>query len=240
MDGTSEKLASFLIKKLNRANRQFDLISDEDKIAVAVSGGKDSLSLLRLFKYRQKYAPEKYELAAIHILGDARGRETPEHPPLVEWLESEEIEYEIVPMPVEPDEETPVPCHRCTRIRRKALVQTAMKMNCSKLAFAHHADDLAETTLLNLIYHGRLETMEPKRLYFDSIHDPPVGPRPRKRAGPFRRFLQFPAPSPTLPTGSRIPPKKSQGNIVDLAMNSSKQARNNLIRAALDAKEKRE
>lgn len=91
MEEKAERLAAFLLKKINRANRQFDLISTGDRIAVAVSGGKDSLSLLRLLAFRRRFVPEAYTLTAIHVLGDARGPETPEHPPLVEWLDQEGI-----------------------------------------------------------------------------------------------------------------------------------------------------
>lgn len=233
MDEKAERLASFLIKKINRADRQFGLISDGDKIAVAVSGGKDSLSLLRLLDYRRKYSPEKYELAAIHVLGDARGTETPDHPPLVEWLKAEGIEFSIEPFVTGEDDEIPLPCHRCSRIRRRILVEAAIRMGCNKLAFAHHADDLAETTLLNVVYHGRVETMEPKRNYFESLElIRPLCLTPEQEIVRFASACGFPPPPPLCPRADTSHRKKA-GEMLQMAMKCSKQARNNLVRVAL-------
>jgi tRNA 2-thiocytidine biosynthesis protein TtcA len=234
MNETASRLASFLLKKINKANRQFSLISDGDRIAVAVSGGKDSLALLRLLKFRQRFAPEKYELKAIHVLADARGIDTPHHPPLEEWLANEGIEYIIEHIPEELADETSMPCHRCSRIRRKILIESASRMQCNKIAFAHHADDLAETTLLNLIYHGCVETMEPKRNYFGSIElIRPLCLVPEQEIIRFASACEFPPPPPMCPQADKSHRKKAR-ELLELTMKCSKQARDNLIRVGLD------
>lgn len=233
MDEKAERLASFLLKKINRADRQFGLISHGDKVAVAVSGGKDSLSLLVLLAYRRRFVPEKYELCAVHILGDARGTETPKHPPLVQWLDDQGVEYRVVPMVPGPDDEVPLPCHRCARIRRKALVETAVSMGCNKLAFAHHADDLAETTLLNLVYHGKIDTMEPKRDYFGSLElIRPLALTPEQEIIRFAGACGFPPQPPICPRADTSHRNKAK-EMLKMAMGCSHQARDNLIKVGL-------
>ncbi|HEY3297073.1 MAG TPA: tRNA 2-thiocytidine(32) synthetase TtcA, partial [Armatimonadota bacterium] len=73
----ANRLAHFLLKKLNRAVRDFGMIRDGDRIAVALSGGKDSFSLLRILQYRQRFVPENYTVAAVHVVGDSRGSDLP-------------------------------------------------------------------------------------------------------------------------------------------------------------------
>ena len=81
----ADRQAFFILKKLGAAVREFDMIRDGDRIAVAVSGGKDSLGLLRLLQAYRRSAGVRFELAAIHVLGDATGV-IALHPPLGEWL----------------------------------------------------------------------------------------------------------------------------------------------------------
>lgn len=131
------------------------------------------------------------------------------------------------------DDSLPLPCHRCSRLRRRVLIETAAKMGCNKIAFAHHADDLAETTILNLIYHGRVETMEPKRLYFDKIElIRPLALVPEAEIIRFAGACAFPPPPPLCPRADTSHRKKAK-ELLRQAMQCSRQARNNLIRAGL-------
>ena len=166
MTADPTRLAYWLFKDINKAIRDFEMIQDGDRIGVAVSGGKDSLSLLRLLDWRRKSVPEKYELVALHIIGDARGPECPTHPPLSEWLENSGYEFAVEPVIIPEDEHLPMNCQRCTRNRRRTLFQVFRQMGCNVIAFGHHADDLAQTTLLNLLFGARVETMSPRRDYF--------------------------------------------------------------------------
>lgn len=160
------RLAFFLLKGVNRAVREFDMIQRGDRVAVAVSGGKDSLALLELLALGRESAAEPYDLAAIHVRGDASGI-TSVHPPLEAWLATRPgVPYRIVEPELGAGERLPLGCQRCTWLRRKALFQAAAEMGCNVVAYAHHADDAAQTTLLNLLYSSAAWTFAPARDYF--------------------------------------------------------------------------
>jgi tRNA 2-thiocytidine biosynthesis protein TtcA len=162
----SEKLTFYLLKNVNKAIREFDMIADSDRVAVAVSGGKDSRSLLHLLRARQQTVAEKYRLTALHVEANIPGY--PFLRPVLEpWFREMGVEYAFVPLELPPDEPLPLDCFRCSWNRRKALFLKAHELGCNKLAFGHHADDALHTTLLNLFYSGRLETMAPSVDFFD-------------------------------------------------------------------------
>jgi len=163
----SARLAYWLLKDLNKAIRDYDMIQDGDHIAVAVSGGKDSLTLLDLLAYRLPSSPQKYTLSAIHILGDTDGpRESP-HPPLVDWFERRGFDYTVRSMSIPENESLPMNCRRCTWNRRRTLFEAAQALGANKVALGHTADDLAQTTLLNLLNSAKVETMAPTGVYFE-------------------------------------------------------------------------
>src|SRR5512142_745573 len=112
MPSNPDRLAYWLLKDVNRAIRDFHMIADGDRVAVAVSGGKDSLSLLRLLDLRRKQVPERYELTAIHVIGDARGPGAPAHAPLLDWLRESGYEYAVEPLLLPEGEPLPLGCQR--------------------------------------------------------------------------------------------------------------------------------
>lgn len=163
--GAIEKQAFYLLKKVNKAIRDYDMICDGDRIAVAVSGGKDSLSLLKLLDHRRSSVPERYDLLAIHVESDVECGEPASHHELERFFQEQAVAYSFeqgARGEEEPHRAGQPSCFRCSWNRRKALFQAAHRLGCGKVALGHHADDLAQTTLLNLVYHGRLETMAPK------------------------------------------------------------------------------
>ncbi len=156
--------ATYLLKSVNRAIRDFDLIEAGDRIAVGVSGGKDSRVLLDLLLYGVDILGD-YEIVAIHIDGSEVG--LPALRPVLEpWFEAFGIPYHFAPLAVAQDEPLPMDCFRCSWNRRKALFFAAERMGCNKVAFGHHADDAAVTTLLSLMYKGQLETLAPRLSFF--------------------------------------------------------------------------
>ena len=230
------RLAYWLLKEVNRAIRDYAMLADGDRVAVAVSGGKDSLSLLHLLDIRRQTVPERYELAAIHVIGDARGPGTPVHPPLIDWLAAGGYEHLVVPLRLPDDEMLPLNCQRCTWNRRRTLFEAAQRLGCNVVAFGHHADDLAQTTLMNLLASGRVETMAPRREYFDGALRliRPLCYVAEKDIRRFARASAFPSPPEDCPR-SHESRRRVAADLVDLAEREFQSTRTNLLRAGLNS-----
>lgn len=151
-----------LLAPFRRAITDFDMIADGDKIAVGVSGGKDSLTLLALLKAYQRFSPQKFELAAITVdMGFAEH----DFSPIADFCKDNGIDYyvektEIAQIIFEkcPDN----PCSLCSKMRRGALNTKINEIGFNKLALGHHSDDVIETFLLSFFYEGRLSVFSPK------------------------------------------------------------------------------
>lgn len=219
---------------MDQAIREFDMIHDGERIAVALSGGKDSFTLLRLLEARRKTAPQKYSLVAIHVLGNAGRLAQPVPPELATYLQENLIQAEFVPLIIDPAEKSPISCYRCSQLRRKTLLEAARQAGCSAVAFGHHADDLAQTTLLNLLFHGTVETMHPNRSYFGGLIRiiRPLCTTPEKEIIRYARACAF----PILPSDCPLSHATQRENIKGLlkqAEQISKNAKTNLLRAGL-------
>ena len=196
-----DKLAYYLLKSMNKAIRDYGMIAEGDRVAVAVSGGKDSLALLHLLRLRQHSAPQKYELVVIHVLmgqgGGAPCAEDAGRDALASYLQATGQAYAVerVEVAEQPD------CFRCSHLRRQALFQAARRLGCNKLALGHHADDAAETTLLNLLFHGRVETLWPVRHFFDGQFTliRPLIYVPEKRLARLAQVCAFPVVASSCP-----------------------------------------
>jgi len=161
-----DRIAYFLLKEVTQAIGEFELIADGDRVAVAVSGGKDSRAMLDLLLRHRRKVPYDYDLLALHVDGSAAG--LPDlRPELEPWFRQLDVDYRFVPLDLPPDEPLPLDCFRCSWIRRKTLFTASVANDCRQVAFGHHADDAAVTTLMNLMFNGRLETMEPRVVFFD-------------------------------------------------------------------------
>jgi tRNA 2-thiocytidine biosynthesis protein TtcA len=230
----ADRQAFFILKKLGAAVREFDMIREDDRIAVAVSGGKDSLGLLRLLQAYRRSAGVRFELAAMHVLGDATGVITL-HPPLGEWLAAQDVPQRIVMPDLAADDAPPLTCQRCTWLRRKALFQAADALGCNVVAFAHHADDAAQTTLLNLLYGGDVRTLAPCADYFDGRFRliRPLIYVPETDLKRFARASGFPAPPPACPRSGSTQRRRVAEMLKLLGRDYLTQARPNLIRAGL-------
>jgi tRNA 2-thiocytidine biosynthesis protein TtcA len=164
--GDPDRIAVYLLKPFARACKEFDLLAGGDRVAAAVSGGKDSRALLELLLRYRRRVPYWYDLVALHVAGDAVGFSNL-RPELEPWFRRLGVEYRFVPLELPPGEPLPLDCFRCSWNRRKALFTTAVEMGCKKLAFGHNADDAAAATLMNLMFQGHLETMAPRLEFFD-------------------------------------------------------------------------
>ena len=233
MSPTPDTLAYWLLKPLNQAVREFGMLADGDRVAVALSGGKDSLSLLRLLDLRRRSVPERYELTAIHVLGDGSGPLQP-HLPLQAWLNENNYECHFEPFALAADEKVPLGCQRCTWNRRRILFTTAQRLGCNVIAFGHHADDLAQTTLLNLLYNGVAETMAPRRDFFDGQLRAvrPLCYIPESDLRRFARASQYPLPPPDCPR-AETSRRRLAADLLRQALRASPSARTNLLRAGI-------
>jgi tRNA 2-thiocytidine biosynthesis protein TtcA len=152
---------------LGRAIRDYDMIQEGDRIAVALSGGKDSFALLYLLQERLKWVPIHYDLIAVHLDMGFPGTQ----PEKIEraCLEMgipfyfEQTDYGLK---AHSDDNKENPCFLCAWLRRKHLFRLSQSLNFSKIAFGHNKDDIIETLFLNMFFSGELSTMLPKQSLF--------------------------------------------------------------------------
>ncbi len=225
--------------KLIKAIKDFDMIQNGDRIAVAVSGGWDSLSLLTLLWEERRAIGCEYELLAIHILGNGAGPWENPHEPLVRWLEGFKVEtgvdYALAPFLLPEGEPLPMNCFRCSWNRRKSIFLAAHEHGCNKVAFGHHMDDNVETALLNLFFKGRLEMMKISSPLFGGVLHI-IRPLIYVTKGEIRGFAQgrgFPDPPPPCPMAGHSTRKLIGDMIRSVEMAGFKNAKLNIFRAAL-------
>ncbi len=152
-----------LLSPMRRAIQDFDMIEPNDKIAVGISGGKDSLVLLTLLKAYQRFADTPFDLIAITIdMGFAEDT----FAPIKEYCQSIDVEYHVVKTDIAEIifdvRKESNPCSLCAKMRRGALNSKIVELGYKKLALGHHRDDVVETFLLSLFHEGRLNTFQPK------------------------------------------------------------------------------
>ena len=150
-----------LLSKMRQAINDYNLIENGDKIAVGLSGGKDSVTLLNLLNAYKKFSPEKFELIAITLNPGGV-----DNSPLYKLCKDlnvpfYEIQTDINKIVFDLRKEKN-PCSLCANLRRGALNSTAQKLGCNKVALGHHKDDAIETLLLSMFYEGRINCFSPK------------------------------------------------------------------------------
>jgi tRNA 2-thiocytidine biosynthesis protein TtcA len=161
-----------LRKQVGRAIGDFSLIEAGDRIAVGVSGGKDSYTLLHVLESLRRRSPVRYELVAVNVDSGFRGfRKEVIEAHLVEHGFAYRMEstncYEIIETKRRPGSSY---CSFCARLRRGVLYGLADQLGCNKIALGHHLDDFIETLLLNQFYVGTLGAMSPKLLADNGRH----------------------------------------------------------------------
>lgn len=154
----------YISKRIGRAIMDYKMLSEGDKIAVAVSGGKDSLTLLRILNDRRSFVPIKYDILAVHI---DQGYPKSCAKKLEKLFKQMGVKYHIEKIDVLKN--TPkkdINCFWCSWNRRKALFETADRFGCTKVALGHHKDDIIETILMNLFFQGEISAMAAKQELF--------------------------------------------------------------------------
>ena len=158
------RLERRLLRAASQAISDFQLVEDGDRILVAVSGGKDSYTLLHLLMRLRERAPVRFELLATNLDQGQPGfpadvlRRHFESVGVPHLMLSEDT-YSIVKRLVPEGKTT---CPVCSRLRRGILYNAAVEQGCNKIALGHHRDDLIETLLLSALYSGRLKSMPAK------------------------------------------------------------------------------
>lgn len=148
--------------KFTKAINEYNLVNDGDKIGIAISGGKDSLLLAKLFQELKRHGRNNFELEFIAM--------DPGYHKHIRKLLEDNCEHLNIPVKIfESDVFLVVdkiareyPCYMCARMRRGFLYAKARELGCNKLALGHHFNDVIETTLLNVFYSGNFKTMLPK------------------------------------------------------------------------------
>ncbi|MBD5130991.1 MAG: tRNA 2-thiocytidine biosynthesis protein TtcA [Clostridiales bacterium] len=151
-----------LLSLVRRCDADFRLISSGDRIAVGLSGGKDSLALLYALASYRRFSPHPFELCAVVIDAGAGSDFSPLEPMCEELnVPLHIVRTQIAPIVFEERKEKN-PCSLCAKMRRGALDNKLNELGYNVLALGHNADDMVETFLLSLMYEGRLSTLQPK------------------------------------------------------------------------------
>ena len=158
-----------LLNHTRKAVDEYQMIQEGDHIAVGISGGKDSLTLLYALHGLKRFYPNHFELSAITV---DLGYEQCDFTPIKELCREMEIPYHIVKTDIAQilfeERKEKNPCSLCAKMRKGALNQAVKEIGCNKIAYAHHKDDIIETMILSLFFEGRFYSFSPKT-YLDRM-----------------------------------------------------------------------
>lgn len=226
------KLGNYISNRIGKAIGDYNLIEDKDKILVAVSGGKDSLTLLKLLNERKKWAPIDYELLAVHIETDYRCSGCIHTKVLKKFFEENKINYHFEKINILDKGRKRPSCFWCSWNRRKALFLLADKFGCKKVAFGHHKDDIIETLLLNIFYHGEFSAMNPKQVLFDGkiVIVRPLSYVEENYIRRFARESKFPSQTCRCPNAD-ISKRRMMKDIIKSIENDCAYVKTNLFRS---------
>lgn len=161
----SQRLYSYTRKAID----DYDMIEEGDKIAVGISGGKDSLTLLYALKGLMRFYPKSFTLHAITV---DLGFQNLNLEGIKKFCADLEVPYTILETDIAhivfDDRQESNPCSLCAKMRKGALNQKIKELGCNKVAYAHHKDDVVETMLMSLIFEGRFHTFSPNT-YLDRM-----------------------------------------------------------------------
>ncbi len=223
---------------MGKAIHRYGLIQDGDRILVGVSGGKDSLSLLHLLHERRKRVAITYELIPVHIdMGFGSGRQES----LREFFETRGLSYHFEETQIgklaHSRENRENPCFLCSWERRKLIFKTARSLQCNKIAFGHHKDDIIETFLLNLFYSAQISTMLPMQTMFkgEMTIIRPLALIEEKKIARFARKMELPVVPSGCPSSGSTKRKEIKELIATLERKNTK-IKGNIFRSLSNVK----
>ena len=145
-----------------RAVDDYNMIEEGDRVAVGISGGKDSMTLLCALADLRRFYPKKFDIVAITI---DMGFEGSDYSAVAEFCDKIEVEYRVIPTQISTVifdvRKESNPCSLCAKMRRGALHSAAKELGCNRVALGHHFDDVVETFMMNLFFEGRLGCFQP-------------------------------------------------------------------------------
>ena len=151
-----------ILSAVRKAVDEYGMIETGDRIAVGISGGKDSLLLLLALKELQRFYPKSFEVMGISI---DMGFDGMDYSPIQLLCDEIGVSYQVVKTDIAEIifdlRKEPNPCSLCAKLRRGALNDAAKAAGCNKVALGHHHDDAVETFMMNLIYEGRIGCFSP-------------------------------------------------------------------------------
>lgn len=157
--------------KIAKAIERFKMIEPGDRVAIGVSGGKDSLTLLYFLHTFMKYKIIDFELVAVHVITDVSLEKADYEPAIVEEVFKKlDIPYEIPRVTLNDpkfNKKGFVDCYWCSTQKRRLMFEAADKHNCNKIAFGHHKDDIVITNLMNAFFLSNLQTMRVNHSFFN-------------------------------------------------------------------------
>lgn len=150
-----------ILSTMRHACDKYNLIQENDRIGVGISGGKDSLVLIKALKMYQRFSKIKFDIVGITIdmFGDGKFDE------IKSFMEELGVEYHIIPSNIYEivfiERKEKSPCSLCSKLRRGMLNTNAIKLNCNKIALGHTANDVIHTFMLSMFFEGRLSSFHP-------------------------------------------------------------------------------
>ena len=145
-----------------RAVDDYNMIEEGDRVAVGISGGKDSMTLLCALADLRRFYPKKFDIVAITI---DMGFEGSDYSAVAEFCDKIGVEYRVIPTQISTVifdvRKESNPCSLCAKMRRGALHSAAKELGCNRVALGHHFDDVVETFMMNLFFEGRLGCFQP-------------------------------------------------------------------------------
>jgi tRNA 2-thiocytidine biosynthesis protein TtcA len=161
----NENFNWFLIRiqrRTGKAVEKYDMLHEGDRLLCGLSGGKDSLVMLHSLYHISRSFPFRFEMEAVYVNVDNVGYQA-NIPFLTEFCASLGVPFHVANTHVNFDtDKRKQPCFLCSWNRRKTMFSLARELNCNKIAFGHHKDDIVETLLLNMTFQGSVSTMPPK------------------------------------------------------------------------------
>lgn len=158
-----------LLSYVRRAVQDFDMIQEGDKIAVGISGGKDSLILALALSHLRRFYPKSFEVIGVTV---SLGFDNFDLTAVRSFFEKIDVPFYVCETQIADivfnERKEPNPCSLCSKMRKGALYDYAKSLGCNRIALGHNKDDINETLLMSLFYEGRIHTMSPM-IYMDQV-----------------------------------------------------------------------